>query len=290
MAAARAAFVANHTRLWVAVTASRAASPDTAVRHSGLSAGVERRLGRALLSASMGPRRDRTATQRVVHVTERLIPEKVFALPGTTVMQETTFVADTITRPANRRIPDFGLALSWAHHALAIDAAAHFALAGELRRTDPLARLEVRYDVTPRLSAIAGVVSRSAVRSADIRAGQVATIGLRIHGRLAGREPNAPARGAVASDFRAISDAGGLVHLAVRAAGATHVEIAGDFTHWNPIALQRAKDGWWRASVRAGRGIHQLSVRVDGRNWIAPPGLRPIQDEFGATVGLLVVP
>jgi hypothetical protein len=32
-----------------------------------------------------------------------------------------------------------------------------------------------------------------------------------------------------------------------------------------------------------------LSIRVDAGRWTAPPGLPPVRDEFGETVGLLVV-
>jgi hypothetical protein len=33
-----------------------------------------------------------------------------------------------------------------------------------------------------------------------------------------------------------------------------------------------------------------MNVRVDGGTWVIPPGLLPLKDEFGGSVGLLVVP
>jgi 1,4-alpha-glucan branching enzyme len=94
---------------------------------------------------------------------------------------------------------------------------------------------------------------------------------------------------AKASEFRVVRDTTGQVTLAVRAAQAQRVEVAGDFTHWEPLDLRRGADGWWSARVRAAPGAHQLSIRVDGARWTAPPGLPPVRDEFGATVGLLTV-
>jgi hypothetical protein len=218
-----------------------------------------------------------------------VIPERVFALPGTTAVQETTFVADTVAQQVNRRVPDLGLALSWTHRAFGLDAAAHLALAGELQRADPLARVHVTYGLGPRISAVAGVVSRSAIPSRGVPARQFATIGIRIRGGgVVGAATGASSRPS-ASEFRAANEGDDQVAFAVRAVGATRVEVAGDFTHWAPLDLQRAPDGWWRARVRLARGLHQVSIRVDGGRWTAPPGLSPVQDDFGATVGLLVM-
>jgi hypothetical protein len=288
-AAARLALGSPAIRFWMAYTASNAGSPDTAVRQAGLSAGIQRRLGRAVLSMSVGQRRDRNATHRAVEVAERLIPEKLFVLPGTTAIQETTYVADTVTRPATRRIPDLGLAVSYTYHALGIEAAAHLGLSSEPRHADPLARAQLTYALGPRVSVIAGVVSRSAVPALDIRARQFATLGVRLGGgRARNAGPNGSSR-VSASEFRAVTDSSGQVSLAVRALGAQRVEVAGDFTHWAAISLQPASDGWWRARVTVAPGPHQLSVRVDAGRWRAPPGLSAVHDEFGTTVGLLVV-
>jgi len=77
--------------------------------------------------------------------------------------------------------------------------------------------------------------------------------------------------------------------IRVRAPNARSVEIMGDFTQWRPVALQRDGEGSWHLDVRIGTGAHQINVRVDGGSWMVPPSLPAITDEFGGSVGLLVV-
>lgn len=78
--------------------------------------------------------------------------------------------------------------------------------------------------------------------------------------------------------------------LRVRAPSARTVEVAGDFSTWNPVQLQRNADGSWAAAVRIPSGTHQIAIRVNGGKWTAPPGLVPVTDEFGGSVGVLLVP
>ena len=67
------------------------------------------------------------------------------------------------------------------------------------------------------------------------------------------------------------------------------VEIACDCDGWKPRLMTRVGDVWV-VEVQAKPGLHHVSVRVDGGNWIAPPGLAPIDDDFAGQAGLLVVP
>ncbi|HEX7594728.1 MAG TPA: glycogen-binding domain-containing protein [Gemmatimonadaceae bacterium] len=75
----------------------------------------------------------------------------------------------------------------------------------------------------------------------------------------------------------------------VNAPGARTVEINGDFTNWIPVSLVLAGDGWWASTFLLRRGKYQLNLRVNGGDWTVPPGLLSLVDEFGGTVGLLVV-
>jgi 1,4-alpha-glucan branching enzyme len=76
----------------------------------------------------------------------------------------------------------------------------------------------------------------------------------------------------------------------VLAPDARRVEIAGDFTDWQPVPMERVPAGRWRFDVRLAPGVHQLNVRVDGGAWEVPAGLASLRDEFSGGVGLLVVP
>jgi hypothetical protein len=77
--------------------------------------------------------------------------------------------------------------------------------------------------------------------------------------------------------------------LRVYAPDASAVEVAGDFTTWQPAALTRGDGGWWTIALPVARGTHQLNLRIDNGAWRVPPGLAAVADEFGGAVGLLVV-
>ena len=81
----------------------------------------------------------------------------------------------------------------------------------------------------------------------------------------------------------------GAQRIRLRAPSAARVQLAGDFTAWQPVELRRAGDGWWETELPARAGTHEVSVRVDGGTWEAPPGLVVIVDELGGRSGLLVV-
>jgi hypothetical protein len=75
----------------------------------------------------------------------------------------------------------------------------------------------------------------------------------------------------------------------VRAPGAQTVELAGDFTDWQPLPLLRVDDDTWEITLRVPAGTYRLDVRADGGPWHAPQGTRLEHDEFGGEVGILVV-
>ena len=72
-------------------------------------------------------------------------------------------------------------------------------------------------------------------------------------------------------------------------APAASVEIIGDFTDWNAVSLRPEGNDWWSLRLPIKRGIHEMNVRVDGGKWVVPQGLQKKSDEFGGSVGVLVV-
>jgi hypothetical protein len=75
----------------------------------------------------------------------------------------------------------------------------------------------------------------------------------------------------------------------VHCAGASRLEIAGDFTDWQALALLPVHAGWWSVVLPAEPGVHRVQVRVDGGPWQAPPGLPRADDGPAGPAGTLLV-
>jgi len=85
--------------------------------------------------------------------------------------------------------------------------------------------------------------------------------------------------------------AAGRRRISYRVAGARSVEIMGDFTDWTPVAMTpTGRAGTWSVTMPVTSGVHQVNVRIDRGEWTVPAGLTPLRDEFGGSVGLLLVP
>jgi len=79
------------------------------------------------------------------------------------------------------------------------------------------------------------------------------------------------------------------VRLSLRSRTASQVEIEGDFTEWAPVALSATGSGWWESTLVIPPGLHQVRIRIDGREWQVPPGLPRAEGEFAGPAGMLVV-
>jgi hypothetical protein len=89
--------------------------------------------------------------------------------------------------------------------------------------------------------------------------------------------------------FTVAVNAQGLRVITVRAPGARQVELMADFTDWLAVPLEATAADQWQLVLAVSPGVHRVNLRVDGGEWTAPPGLTAVRDEFGGSVGLLVV-
>lgn len=89
-------------------------------------------------------------------------------------------------------------------------------------------------------------------------------------------------------EVRVCSDSLRVVSIRVRSA--TSVELMADFTDWEPVAMTPEPNGVWTLQRSISAGPHRVALRVNGGEWIAPPKLPRVSDDFGGEVGLLVVP
>ena len=81
----------------------------------------------------------------------------------------------------------------------------------------------------------------------------------------------------------------GATRFAIVAPGASSVEIAGDWNHWQPEAAQRAANGVWYADVRLTPGEYRYSFRVDRKEWRVPKGVPQVDDGFGGKSAYIAV-
>lgn len=71
---------------------------------------------------------------------------------------------------------------------------------------------------------------------------------------------------------------------------ASRVEVVGDFTDWQPVAMTSMPNGEWRIERTIAPGPHKVAIRVDGGPWRVPPNLPRVEDDFGGEVGIVIVP
>jgi hypothetical protein len=86
-----------------------------------------------------------------------------------------------------------------------------------------------------------------------------------------------------------MSAGGGELVVRVFAADSLEVIIAGDFSDWRPIRMER-EQSTWVARVRLPSGKFRVAVQVNGGEWRAPRNLARVRDDFGGEAGLVVIP
>ena len=105
---------------------------------------------------------------------------------------------------------------------------------------------------------------------------------------LGGRSSALAPRGGDGTAITMAAEAGGMLRVQVYGP-AEVVEVMGAFTGWQPLRLRRNGDAWVLPR-RLESGLHRVLVRVDGGEWRTPDNLPRAEDEFGTSVGLVVVP
>ncbi|HXL02546.1 MAG TPA: isoamylase early set domain-containing protein [Candidatus Atribacteria bacterium] len=68
------------------------------------------------------------------------------------------------------------------------------------------------------------------------------------------------------------------------------VAVAGDFSSWDYLQMERVKEDCWRITLKVKPGKYQYGFLVDGKEWVADPNsLRQVPDGFGKFNSVLVV-
>jgi hypothetical protein len=211
-----------------------------------------------------------------------------------------TMVNDSI------KYADTQASLSWKGEAVDLGALLGFRLGDQLTtlsaNVKSWASASAVFWMTPRIGLALGGGNYPVDPTQGFPGGRFVSLSVRLaQGRRPSQRPNeqsgrefplpdlAPSTAPGVTGFVAARDVGDAVTLRVNAPGARQVEISGDFTNWVPAQLAPAGGGWWSITIPIKNGKYQMNVRVNGGQWTVPPGLLSIADEFGGTVGLLIV-
>jgi hypothetical protein len=129
--------------------------------------------------------------------------------------------------------------------------------------------------------------------------GNYSTVALRIATRSQALDVAVPgmARGSapviprpIVAQFQIREEADSSYVITIRAPGARRLELAGDFTDWQPTEMSRAHNGNnFTLSMKLLPGAHKFTVRVDAGEWGVPPGVPVVSDELAGFVALLII-
>lgn len=177
-------------------------------------------------------------------------------------------------------------------------AGARSAIAGYSENRSAWASVNAIAWISPAIGITAGAGSYPTDPGQDLPAATYLSLGVRYSPwsvRRASTVLSPDVLSAVARDAppaMTVSDgASGRRTISYRAAAARSVEIMGDFTDWTPVPMILSRPpGTWSVSLPVTSGVHQVNVRIDGGEWSVPAGLTAVRDEFGGSVGILLVP
>lgn len=143
--------------------------------------------------------------------------------------------------------------------------------------------------VSSYIGAIVGFTSQRAMTLQSTPSGSHFFAGFRF---MPGRRTHEDAALSLASGAPAVS-ASSLVrveniwYFEFRAAAGT-VEVKGDFSDWEPVAMSRVQPNVWRIALQP-RALYKLSIRIDGGEWMIPAGAARARNAFGDEVGVLAI-
>lgn len=140
-----------------------------------------------------------------------------------------------------------------------------------------------------RLSLVGAYGTRPSRDWLGVPGGRFASLGIRIAPAALSRPPAPPHVQPTANRFMVRSADSGLYVVTIAVPHARTVELSGDFNAWSPVTLRETRPDVWEATVALAPGTYHVNMRVNGADWVAPPGLSEASDDFNGTVGILVV-
>lgn len=189
-------------------------------------------------------------------------------------------VSDTTSPLRTRLESEFRLATTKAEIALSLSGGRRTSRAASVitLARGPLAFVNVGFSNAPTSEQLLALPRRSM------------SVGLRFSSAtFASRAADRRVGDASSSTFIVQRETAGRYRMRVKIAGARVVELASDCTRWQPVVLARERENEWEIVLPVSAGSNLVNIRVDGGQWIAPPGLVAKTDDFAGVVGVFVV-
>jgi len=277
---------------WVGGDVIRRAGFKDAVEQPRMETGGWRRIGHVVVTISAARRNAALAEMRTITRSTTSFFRFQDSLTGLWDSTEVTRTFDDSARVSElRRWAETEAGLSWEGRRLSAAIAIGSRLASRGVPSGSWGSATLAMRLSSPLSLVVGAGTASGGRFALDGEHRFVTLGFRVRPQFAPSTPDAhPASAAATISGLSVGSLGGnRYELTVVAPRARRVEITGDFTNWKPLALTRAADGGWTATLDLAVGTHRVNARVDGGSWIVPPGLTTMSDDFAGEVGLLVI-
>lgn len=251
--------------------------------------GAWMKLGSAMLTTTLSSLR---FTKTIPLDTTAVIPCGRVSAPVTGARPRLT--AESTPCRRQTRVNDVESSLRWAFRGI------EFSGQGGYRFGDPL---EIGADsrqwlmgtatiwITPRVAFVTGGGRQPANLARAIPARSFMSVGMTLAtwSSPRGHIPVAPARRAMIREFGVRPVQPGTHRIQARVRGVESVEIMGTFSDWQPVSLVRRDRELWEISVPMGTGVHEINIRIDGGEWMTPPGLPTKRDAYGGEVGVVMV-
>lgn len=280
---------------WLGVAAERARGMDSVGMQPLLRAGVWQRFGMMTLALSAESHRARLGGRAASSHDEVIRADSALdSLTGGWIHfpERTITIGDSGAPSRAWMWSDLQARIGWTANRVSLDG--RLGLQPKVATTPRSlwARAAATIVLAPRLALVAS----GGVQPTNVWLGtpssRFVSVGLRVAPASLVRPAPPPFVRPSASSFtirREEGDGSSSFVVSLRVPDARAVELSGDFNGWRPVALHESQPGLWETTLTLAPGTHRLNIRVNGDQWIAPPGLPTTDDDFNGTVGLIVV-
>ncbi len=186
-------------------------------------------------------------------------------------------------------LTDASARVAWARGPFDLDLSAGFRPISRYADDRKWASLAATAWIRPSLALVATIGRQPENPLQNLAGLHFASLAVRVGGRARVRPAVPEPIGSRAVDFTVIGGSNGSRTIYVQAPGARSVEIAAPFTDWTPQGFARVGRELWVLQLPVTAGTYDVVIRIDGGEWMPPPGLPAFDDDFNGRVGRLVV-